>query len=279
MKTIEKVWLALALLFVMQPMGIAQNVTDIDTAGFRTLFNSLSNKPRIVAILDARCGACKLHRDDLRDVIFNQCDDPDLTGLIVWVKTNSFNTVKSDAETQGLLWTDNLNRVQQFWATTTNEFPDGFGSFSWMSCNYPWDISMLFDAGVTWNGTEPGAPTHCTAKISGCCNSYNINNLKTAVESINACTQGSSSVNEGSQPVKMKMIPNPTNGIFEIELSIDKDLVVVCIINLMGQETVLEKVDNMAGLIQFDLSAYPNGIYFVRLKYDNRYVTQKLIKY
>jgi len=39
-----------------------------------------------------------------------------------------------------------------------------FGDASWIDCGYAWDISMLFEAGASWNA-EPPQPNYCMAKV------------------------------------------------------------------------------------------------------------------
>ncbi|MBL4577448.1 MAG: T9SS type A sorting domain-containing protein [Flavobacteriales bacterium] len=198
--------------------------------------------------------------------------------MIVWLKTTGFTTVKADAQTQADTWSD--SRAEHYWATNTDEFPDAFGTFSWMSCNYPWDISMLFDSGGMWSGTEPISPDHCTAKISGCCNSYNINNMKAAVEGLNACTVVLGTADEKLGEPLIRIVPNPSTGLFTIDLAEKiQDNIEVSVINIIGQKSTapINIVSDQS--LELDLSDYPNGTYFISVKGRSHSLTYKVMKH
>lgn len=76
-------------------------------------------------------------------------------------------------------------------------------------------------------------------------------------------------------PTLINIYPNPTTGIFSIELSDNQSgIVKIQIVNIMGK-TVFEQ-ENFKGR-EISLSNTPAGIYFVRVTLQNQVLTQKII--
>ena len=279
MKTIiRNFWLTLVPLIAISSVSFAQTiVTDIDTATFRTIFNANSDKTRIAAIFDPKCPQCVGHANDLRTQVYDQCDNTELVGMIIWLRTTGFLTLKSDAEAEASLWSD--SRVQHYWATNIDEFPNAFATFSWIGCVYAWDISMLFSVGSVWNGAEPTTTDWCTAKIAGCCNSYSMSNLKNAVDNLTACGI-LDSPDEQQDEHTVRITPNPNSGILTIDLDRQlKDQVNVAFFNSVGQKISSKESQLNNSSVQFDITEYPKGIYFVRIESGSDIITRKLIKY
>lgn len=79
----------------------------------------------------------------------------------------------------------------------------------------------------------------------------------------------------------LNLQPNPTTGQFTMMAQFDQPVraVQVAVLDLMGQQLWLQNNTNVSDLnAQFDLSAYPAGMYFVRLMADGQSVTKKIIK-
>ena len=80
-------------------------------------------------------------------------------------------------------------------------------------------------------------------------------------------TVGINYINE----VKVKVYPNPSNGIVNI---ISDGIYNVSIMNEIGR-VVASKIVNNSG--SFDLSNQSSGIYFVRIKSNNRTITKRIV--
>ncbi|GEM_PF-4829423 len=180
----KKILTFISVFFFNLSLTAQTTVNDITASGFTTEFNSLSAKTRIVVILDPLCSACIGHSNDLRLQLFAQCDNPDLTGMIVWVKTPGFPSQKSHAINQANNWTD--NRVLHYWNTPADDIPVEFGAATWTSCSYAWDIAMIYPAGAMWNPGNPTSPYYCIAKTL-CCNPYNMINFRNQLINLGEC--------------------------------------------------------------------------------------------
>ena len=70
-------------------------------------------------------------------------------------------------------------------------------------------------------------------------------------------------------PSEVYIYPNPTSNIFTV---ISKNIIEIELINSLGT-TVLKTKKN-----KIDISNLPNGIYFIKIKFDNSSITKKIIK-
>jgi hypothetical protein len=74
--------------------------------------------------------------------------------------------------------------------------------------------------------------------------------------------------------------PNPTRGILNVEFdNIDNKISSLSIVNILGDIIYNENIENKTSKysIKIDLSKYANGIYFVKLKTEDRYLSKKII--
>ena len=73
----------------------------------------------------------------------------------------------------------------------------------------------------------------------------------------------------------MRISPNPSKGVFELKGS-DSDLSVIQVFNILGQQIDLTSQNYAltAGVRQIDLSAYPNGIYYVKTRSSSTIVVK-----
>jgi len=74
---------------------------------------------------------------------------------------------------------------------------------------------------------------------------------------------------------KINLYPNPTNGRFWIELLNFSSPAQVHLLNFQGQEILRE--NTAAKTMEFDLSSYPDGMYFVTVRSANKILTKKVI--
>jgi trimeric autotransporter adhesin len=85
---------------------------------------------------------------------------------------------------------------------------------------------------------------------------------------------GPTSINTSDNSAVASLSPNPSNGLFT--LNIDKTAKAqVTVYNIVGKK-ILEK-EVVQGKQELDLSAEPNGSYFVKITSDKKVITKKII--
>ena len=88
-----------------------------------------------------------------------------------------------------------------------------------------------------------------------------------------------SSINEDLSELSFNVIPNPNNGVFNIELNnLTADEYVISIANILGQE-VYTKTRNLASNFSdlVDLSHLEKGVYIIELKNSNKSINKRII--
>ncbi|MCB0400535.1 MAG: T9SS type A sorting domain-containing protein [Flavobacteriales bacterium] len=81
---------------------------------------------------------------------------------------------------------------------------------------------------------------------------------------------------------EIEVFPNPSKGSFTINVTgFDNEQVTLAIYNTLGENFYSEQVQSVNGLInkRIDLSAIPNGIYYVRVFAKNNYAVQRIVKH
>jgi hypothetical protein len=105
------------------------------------------------------------------------------------------------------------------------------------------------------------------------------------VSDVNGCFSDTSSfsislgVDEVSDS-RLLIYPNPTKGILNIEFdNIDNKISSLSIVDILGDIIYNENIDNKTFKYstKIDLLKYANGIYFVKLKIENKFVLRKII--
>ncbi len=209
-----------AALLLTWPVDLkAQQLEPVDITwdSLQAKFNEMDQYPRIVTIISPNCIPCRLHRDDIRDDVMDQCPNPDLKWIIVWFEDPGHPSVRNDAVSQAALIND--SRVTQFWYTEhQNNTPKNdsiaylLAAAQWVSCSYAWDMSLLYPAGTSWTNTNPPAPHYCMAKVFGCCNPYSVGNFAIQVNNIDVCDP-SIGINETAfSSTHIHVFPNPNTG-------------------------------------------------------------------
>ncbi|MCX6243477.1 MAG: T9SS type A sorting domain-containing protein [Bacteroidetes bacterium] len=79
---------------------------------------------------------------------------------------------------------------------------------------------------------------------------------------------------EAHQVPELKIWPNPTNGLIKIRSA--EPLQQVTVLNSTG--TILQFSEQASAEVTVDLSIYSDGIYFVRIKVNEKFYTQKVIR-
>ncbi len=88
-----------------------------------------------------------------------------------------------------------------------------------------------------------------------------------------------SSINETTFNGKISIYPNPTNGIFTIEMNdVKKDVYSIKITNVLGQE-VFENSEFISGFYKgnIDLSAFQKGVYLIEIKNSTATITERIV--
>lgn len=94
--------------------------------------------------------------------------------------------------------------------------------------------------------------------------------------SYSPCTTTGITTNEAEN--MFSVYPNPNNGEFTVSVRLDKQAdVKIRVINMIGQEISNRMITNtVGGTYSMDLSAQPNGIYFVEITSDNSILVKKI---
>ncbi|GAA4318232.1 M43 family zinc metalloprotease [Compostibacter hankyongensis] len=87
-------------------------------------------------------------------------------------------------------------------------------------------------------------------------------------------------VNPNLEREKVLIVPNPTTGLLQVEfISLPPDLREVAIYDAAGRLLMRRPASGAVNnRMQFDLANAPNGIYFVKVLYQDRVLTRKIIK-
>ncbi len=81
-----------------------------------------------------------------------------------------------------------------------------------------------------------------------------------------------------SQPIKIFAYPNPNSGKFNIDYDLGQENTATMVIyNLVGQRLKTIRVNQPQGTLQMDISAYKQGIYFVRVETPLAVRTMKIV--
>jgi len=290
MKTLKIFFTIIIFIYTGKNSVRAQTlISDLDRDSYKLEFNSVKDKPRIVSILGVNCPACRAHRDDMRDYVMDQCNNPDLVWHILWFEDYAHPAIRDDAVNEATYVTD--SRAKQWWFPDENTSKGGglffadqiaydYGSPSWNSCSYFWDASLLYEAGDEWTATDPPNSYYCTAKISGCCNSYSINNFKSMVDLIDVCDSSitATNINEVEFP-NISIYPNPSKGKFIVDFIQPNDKVAtIKIIDIVGRQIYFEKsviYSNRRKVVK--LSNLSEGIYLFQLIYSDIIVNKRII--
>lgn len=95
-------------------------------------------------------------------------------------------------------------------------------------------------------------------------------NTGTSSVTVNLCT----SLNQiGNTNNETRLYPNPSNGIFTMELSSSAK---VKILDLLGRSVYSDNLEQ--GNYKMDLSPFENGVYFIQINQNNNFKTIKIIK-
>jgi hypothetical protein len=77
-------------------------------------------------------------------------------------------------------------------------------------------------------------------------------------------------------PVNIHVYPNPSSGLFTIEIS-NQQAATIEILDLTGKTIITKNIGEISGTFNMDLSGYAKGMYFVKIVSGDKIITEKLI--
>lgn len=151
-----------------------------------------------------------------------------------------------------------------FTGSPTVQFTDG-------STNFPTSWLWNFGDGTT-NITQN--PSHIYAdKDSSYTVCLKVTNIAGSDSICKTVTVTETGLMKNTLDGFVKFYPNPSTGKFIIHSSIDK--LQIEIYNILGEEILKSEIQNPKS--EIDLSAQPNGVYFIKLKANGETTTQKIV--
>ena len=77
--------------------------------------------------------------------------------------------------------------------------------------------------------------------------------------------------------VETKIYPNPSNGVFQVNIQSDIPTTYeVKVVNLIGKTIVQKQVETNFET-RFDLSSHPKGVYFLQIKSGKKQITKRVV--
>lgn len=77
----------------------------------------------------------------------------------------------------------------------------------------------------------------------------------------------------------IKIFPNPSKGIVKIKFNKIINNGTIELVNITGQIIYSEEFENLSGVKELDFSDFNNGVYFVKLYFDNEIIKKKIVLY
>jgi photosystem II stability/assembly factor-like uncharacterized protein/PKD repeat protein len=139
-------------------------------------------------------------------------------------------------------------------------FPGG-GSYSGLGV-----VGGTFDPSVAGVGLH--TITYSYTDANSCSNSDD------ASISVVVCQTG---INNDPELAGIRISPNPSTGLFQITLNSKDPKTRVTVSNLIGEQIVTGEV-NRGETYELDLTHFPDGVYFLRLKTATGWVSRKVVK-
>ena len=161
---------------------------------------------------------------------------------------------------------------------------DGFG-YATSADGTTWakDISNPFFLPDTLKpGEEIGIHANNIVYVAGTYHMFygGVNNLGVRNILHATSTDTALAVKEEYNPEMINIFPNPTTGIFTLEITLtNAEYLQIEIVNVLGQIVFSEKLQPNAGIYrkQIDLSAYAKGSHFIQLKGVDGIISRKLL--
>ena len=198
--------------------------------------------------VEATDGSCLSQRIAV-DVTVQSCTVP---------TADFFATVTSDCEGSSI----------QFVNTSTG----GPTSYEWVFVGGTPSASTLQNPAIMYNSA--GTYDIYLKAINGAGDDTNV---KTDYITINVCL----SVEEEKLENVVKVYPNPNNGLFNVEMTLnDKDDYTLSVRNVLGQQVYVKQIEEYSGTqtITVDLSTFEEGVYLLTVSSSKDSLMKRIIK-
>lgn len=128
----------------------------------------------------------------------------------------------------------------------------------------------LATASITWTPDYTGIVQLHVQSVNACGSSGFSSSLEIQAE---ICT----GIGEPDQDA-FSVFPNPSNGLFSIEVPAAIEIIAICIFDAFGQQVVNHKIESGLTDLSFDLNGQSKGIYFVNVKTADASYLIKIVK-
>ena len=160
-------------------------------------------------------------------------------------------------------------------ASTNLEITASIGDINWYYLNgSTWDVVGTGTSYATPALTSVSAPYEYKAIATGVCDSDTSNIVAISVD---VC--GGIGINDlGFQRFNVKISPNPNNGIFTLLLNQEAGTINIQVVNLYGKlMKEFSNAPNSNKEMQFDLSDFSSGVYYLKINTNASQDIQKLV--
>jgi copper chaperone len=129
------------------------SIRPLGPGELRNWFNASSSSVRVVSLLSPTCPVCQSGHSVLKTV-FGKTDSSDLKAFLVWLPMEPGDAPPA-ARRQAATFQD--PRLTEGW-DPDREMGNLFARMLALRCA-AWDVYLVYDRGVRWEGTEPPAPS------------------------------------------------------------------------------------------------------------------------
>lgn len=136
-----------------------------------------------------------------------------------------------------------------------------------VTINAPYMLKLNVWSSKNWIGGPPEPNTECI---------YQIDWIKFTPMGTNSTNP----IEENNKQLNVKIVPNPSNGVFKTEINwLANKAVSIEILNKTGQVIATRNANTSNGLIvqEFNLGNLAKGVYYIKVKDKENLVTEKLI--
>jgi len=134
-------------------LGATDAIRLLDSRELREWFNASSGSVRVISLLSPTCPDCQAGHGVLKTV-FDQTASPDLKAFLVWLPMRAGDDPVA-AGRQAATFTD--PRLTEGW-DGSRAIGDLFARRLALR-GTAWDVYLVYDRGVRWEGSEPPAPS------------------------------------------------------------------------------------------------------------------------